>query len=219
MLLRRYSAPGVELPEKGWQTPAPACLCAVSAAAPTDQPTAPAESLSLHVLQQQAAVTAGARRNPPLAAVTSSTEACLASVKASLHHHVCSLLFAGPPRRPLICESRLGALLRSLRSAPGTPTGRPLLRSPRRALPRSRRQCPVSPLLPGSRFPWAFVVVDVEQAILGMDFLAAHDLQVDPRRRCLLHHPSANIIHAEPCVQPTPSLTTLRQVMQFESLL
>ncbi|XP_045101255.1 vegetative cell wall protein gp1-like [Portunus trituberculatus] len=39
--------------------PAPACLCPVNAAAPTDQPTAPAESLSLHVLQQQAAVTSG----------------------------------------------------------------------------------------------------------------------------------------------------------------
>ncbi|MPC31041.1 hypothetical protein E2C01_024317 [Portunus trituberculatus] len=35
-------------------------------------------------LQQQAAVTAGARRNPPLAAVPSSTEARLASVEASL---------------------------------------------------------------------------------------------------------------------------------------
>ncbi|XP_045133332.1 uncharacterized protein LOC123517386 [Portunus trituberculatus] len=64
--------------------PAPACLCPVNAAAPTDQPTAPAESLSLHVLQQQAAVTSGARRNPPLAAVPSSTETRLASVEASL---------------------------------------------------------------------------------------------------------------------------------------
>ncbi|MPC84097.1 hypothetical protein E2C01_078822 [Portunus trituberculatus] len=66
------------------QTPAPACLYAVNAAAATDQPTIPAEFLSLRVLQQQAAVTSGARRNPPLAAVPSSTETCLASVEASL---------------------------------------------------------------------------------------------------------------------------------------
>ncbi|MPC71137.1 hypothetical protein E2C01_065407 [Portunus trituberculatus] len=64
--------------------------------------------------------------------------------------------------------------------------------------------------LPGSHFPWAFVVADLEQVILGMDFLAAHDLLVDPHRRCLLHQPSATIIHAEPCVQPTMSVITLR---------
>ncbi|MPC92358.1 hypothetical protein E2C01_087442 [Portunus trituberculatus] len=62
-----------------------------------------------------------------------------------LHHHVCSLLVAGLPRSPPICESQLSAPLRSLRSAPGTPTGRPLLRSSRRVLPRSLRRGPVSP--------------------------------------------------------------------------
>ncbi|KAK8397149.1 hypothetical protein O3P69_004684 [Scylla paramamosain] len=35
-------------------------------------------------------------------------------------------------------------------------------------------------LLPSSRFPWAFVVVDVDEPILGMDFLEAHNLLVDP---------------------------------------
>ncbi|MPC75118.1 hypothetical protein E2C01_069504 [Portunus trituberculatus] len=74
-------------------------------------------------------------------------------------------------------------------------------------------------LLPSSHFPWAFVVADVKQANLGMDFVAAHDLLFDPRRRCLLHQPSATIIHAEPCAQPTLSLRTLRQATQFEALL
>ena len=44
-------------------------------------------------------------------------------------------------------------------------------------------------LLPGSRFPWAFVVTNEEQAILGMDFFAAHDLLVDPRHRFLPYQP------------------------------
>ncbi|KAK8397148.1 hypothetical protein O3P69_004683 [Scylla paramamosain] len=35
-------------------------------------------------------------------------------------------------------------------------------------------------LLPSSRFPWAFVVVDVDHLILGMDFLAAYNLLMDP---------------------------------------
>ncbi|MPC56604.1 hypothetical protein E2C01_050568 [Portunus trituberculatus] len=61
----------------------PACLCAISATAPTDQPNSSAESHSLHVLQQQAAVAAGARCNPPLAPVPPSTEARLVSVEAS----------------------------------------------------------------------------------------------------------------------------------------
>ncbi|XP_045125773.1 formin-like protein 5 [Portunus trituberculatus] len=82
VLVDRVHEAHVESPPQ--QTSAPACLCSVNAAAPTDQPTAPAESLSLHVLQQQAAVTSGGRRNPPLAAVPSSTETRLAPVKASL---------------------------------------------------------------------------------------------------------------------------------------
>ncbi|MPC27205.1 hypothetical protein E2C01_020372 [Portunus trituberculatus] len=81
-LVDRVHEAHVVLPPQ--HTPAPACLCPVNAAAPTDQPPAPAESLSLHVFQQQAAVTSGARRNPPLAAVPSSTETRLASVEASL---------------------------------------------------------------------------------------------------------------------------------------
>ncbi|MPC54384.1 hypothetical protein E2C01_048295 [Portunus trituberculatus] len=52
-------------------------------------------SLSLHVLQQQAAVTSGTRRNPPLAAVPSSTETRLASVEASLRP--LEALLARPP--------------------------------------------------------------------------------------------------------------------------
>ncbi|MPC51292.1 hypothetical protein E2C01_045137 [Portunus trituberculatus] len=139
------------------------------------------------------------------------------------HHHVCSLLVAGPPRRPPICESRLGTPLRSLRHRPllcvrdicsgarflvdsgGEVSVVPAADTDRRAQPRTvydllaanRTAIPTYgtqtrrvALLPGSRFPWAFVVADVEQAILGMDFLAAHDLLVDPRRRCLLHQPS-----------------------------
>ncbi|XP_045133333.1 uncharacterized protein LOC123517388 [Portunus trituberculatus] len=74
-------------------------------------------------------------------------------------------------------------------------------------------------LLPSRRFPWAFVVADVEDAIREIDFLTAHDLLVDPRRRCLLHQALTTIIHAEPCAQLTPLLTILCQVMQFEALL
>ena len=423
------------------QTPAPACLCAVNTAAATDQPAIPADSLFLHVLQQQAAVTPVARRNPPLAAVPSSTESRLASVEASLRrleallahsptqtdagacfyhrrfgeearrcrppctwarqgngagggqkHHCPSLplslilaatrcpaalcppflrqlysLLRAPrnlhylrhplapqrsmgghvapesPGRPTVAHSssppakqrsrdgrapppppsrlqptggRASAPPTHLRASAGhapsqpsvgarhpywppappqpaegfasvpppghrqpTPTSsdspapspppqhpewfpasqRPLLwvrdlcsgarflvdsgeevsvvpaaDTDRRAQPRTAydllaaNRTPIATygtqmrrvaLLPGSRFPWAFVVADVEQAILGMDFLAAHDLLVDPRRRCLLHQPSATAIHAEPCAQPTPSLTTLRQATQFEALL
>lgn len=61
-------------------------------------------------------------------------------------------------------------------------------------------------------------MVAVEQAILGMDFLAAVDLLVDPRHRCLLHQPSATVVRAEPCLQPTPFLTTFYLATYFEAL-
>ena len=74
-------------------------------------------------------------------------------------------------------------------------------------------------LAPVDCLPWAFVVADVNKAILGMDFLSAHDFLVDPRRRRLLHRPSDTFLHAEPCTQPTPLITTLRQPTQYEDIL
>ncbi|MPC54795.1 hypothetical protein E2C01_048721 [Portunus trituberculatus] len=320
--LEEYSALVDRVHPHSRPLPWPACAPSVVQPRRTSQPHQ--RILSLHVLQQQAAVTARAHRNPLLAAVLSSTESRLASVEASLrrleallaryptqtdaerssgpriagprllHHLVCSLLVAGPPHHPPICESRLGAPLRSLLSVLGTPTGRPLLRSPRKAVPRSPHRCHVSSLpsrliplrrhfrcstqngflpasapfsggrflvdsgteasvvpaadtdrctqprtaydllaanrtpiatygtqtrrvalLSGSRFPWAFVVADVEQAILGMNILAAHDPLVDPRRRCLLHQPLATVIHGSPARtrrRPSPPSAKRRTV-------
>ncbi|KAK8389855.1 hypothetical protein O3P69_009094 [Scylla paramamosain] len=52
-----------------------------------------------------------------------------------------------------------------------------------------------------------------------MDFLAAHDLLVNPRRWRLRHQPSDTCIHAEPCAQPRPRLTAVRQTTRYEALL
>ena len=39
---------------------------------------------------------------------------------------------------------------------------------------------------------------------MGMDFLASHELLVDPSRRCFLYQLSATVVRAEPGSQPTP---------------
>ena len=72
---------------------------------------------------------------------------------------------------------------------------------------------------PAVRCTWAFVVADVDKAIVGMDFLSAHDLLLDSRRRCLLHQPSNTTIRAEPCSQLAPLVTNLRRVTQYDALL
>ena len=74
-------------------------------------------------------------------------------------------------------------------------------------------------LTPASTSPWAFIVADVDRAILGMDFLAAHDLLVDPRRRRLLHQPSGAVIQAEPCAQSPPRIVSLHRPTRYEALL
>ena len=74
-------------------------------------------------------------------------------------------------------------------------------------------------LAPAGRLTWAFVVADVDKAILGMDFLSAHDFLVDPRRRRLFHRPSDTVLHAEPCKRSTPLITSLRQPTGYETLL
>lgn len=51
-------------------------------------------------------------------------------------------------------------------------------------------------LTPPQRFAWPFVVADVEHSILSVDFLIAHDLIIDPRRRRLVHQPSNSIIQS-----------------------
>lgn len=70
-------------------------------------------------------------------------------------------------------------------------------------------------VLPSSRIPWAFLVAYVEQVNLGMNFLSVHNFLVALGCRCLLHQPSATVIHAEPY---SPLLITFRQATQIEIL-
>ncbi|MPC61787.1 hypothetical protein E2C01_055863 [Portunus trituberculatus] len=77
----------------------PACLCGINAAAPTDQPCPSTDPLEFHVLQQKEEVGAEARRDLPLAPVSRSTEARLASVEASLPR-----LEAIPARSPALID-------------------------------------------------------------------------------------------------------------------
>ncbi|MPC39815.1 hypothetical protein E2C01_033364 [Portunus trituberculatus] len=288
---------------------APICLYGISNAAPTGSPRPSAEALALHVLQQQAAVGAGASRDLSLAALSCSSEAQLAWVEATLRHLEVALarppaqmdaqlltaivprvavtrphplggplLSAGksvvpgklgpslPSPRPQSTDCMASALPAHLRplashalpatvswvavlcfSPPACPCRRADFALGPRFLPHPallrRRLNPRTQsayyLLTGNRtviatygtqthrlaffpctcFSCAFVVADVEQAILGIDFLAIHDLLVDTRRRCLLHQPSATVIDVEPCAQPTLYLITLRQATQFEALL
>lgn len=74
-------------------------------------------------------------------------------------------------------------------------------------------------LSPHRRFFWSFVVAEVEKPILGVDFLTAHDLLIDPRGRRLVHRPSGTIISALPCGDLTPAITHLHQVSPYHLLL
>ena len=74
-------------------------------------------------------------------------------------------------------------------------------------------------LAPRTRFTWPFVVADVRQAILGMDFLSAHDVLVDSKRRQLIHKPSNTRIQAAPCPGQAPVISHLQTESPFTWLL
>ncbi|XP_076066077.1 uncharacterized protein LOC143039721 [Oratosquilla oratoria] len=60
---------------------------------------------------------------------------------------------------------------------------------------------------PELSFPWTFVVADVGQPILGLDFLREHDILVDARRQRLIHRPSNAFIRTFLWTSPAPVLT------------
>lgn len=68
-------------------------------------------------------------------------------------------------------------------------------------------------------FHWDFLVADVGQPILGADFLSAHDLLVDTRRRRLQHQPSSSYLPAVPYCSKVPVISHLRQETPFDVIL
>lgn len=47
-----------------------------------------------------------------------------------------------------------------------------------------------------ANIPWKFIIADVQQPILGWDFLHTHNFTIDARRNELTHQPTASIVHA-----------------------
>ncbi|MPC40664.1 hypothetical protein E2C01_034229 [Portunus trituberculatus] len=77
-------------------------------------------------------------------------------------------------------------------------------------------------ILHSSRFPRAFLVVDMEQTILGMDFLTCYDLLLHPSRRCLVRRHSRKTLRAANAAphHPLPGNKSLRLFSRrFPSLL
>ena len=63
------------------------------------------------------------------------------------------------------------------------------------------------------------MVAEVDRPILSVDFLAAHDLLIDPRRGRLLHRPTSSVIPTKSFVQTTPFLTYLCETDRYDALL
>ena len=74
-------------------------------------------------------------------------------------------------------------------------------------------------LTPQRPFAWSFVIAQVEKRILGVDFLTAHDILIDPRGRRLVHRPTGTVIPAVPCCLPAPLLTHLHHESPYHALL
>ena len=74
-------------------------------------------------------------------------------------------------------------------------------------------------LAPNTTVTWPFIIADVSQAILGMDFLGAHDLLVDTKDRQLIHKPSNTSIRAVPGPEHAPIISQLQPASPFSSLL
>lgn len=66
---------------------------------------------------------------------------------------------------------------------------------------------------------WPFVVAEVRCPILGIDFLAAHDLGLELRRRQLIHRPSGTTIPTKRCRRTHPAITHVSQATSFNALL
>ncbi|KAK8396074.1 hypothetical protein O3P69_005286 [Scylla paramamosain] len=68
-------------------------------------------------------------------------------------------------------------------------------------------------------FTWPFVVADVRRAILGMNFLSAHDIFVYSRRQQFIHKPFNTRIQAVPSPGQAPVIPHLQTDSPITSLL
>ena len=59
----------------------------------------------------------------------------------------------------------------------------------------------------------------MNRPILGLDFLAAHDLLIDPRHGRLLHRPTSSVIPTKSCIQTTALLIHLRETYRYDAVL
>ena len=69
------------------------------------------------------------------------------------------------------------------------------------------------------KLPWTFIVADVPQAILGLDFLEHHNLTVKPRMRVLLHEPSGLSIGGKSSGGPSRIINTINNNSKYNSIL
>jgi cleavage and polyadenylation specificity factor subunit 1 len=74
-------------------------------------------------------------------------------------------------------------------------------------------------LHPGLRLDWTFIVADINQAILGLDFLKHHMFTLNLRSNCLLYEPTQQAIYGKSSNSPPASINKIQDTTEYHRLL
>lgn len=66
---------------------------------------------------------------------------------------------------------------------------------------------------------WSFIIADVKQAIIGIDFLKHHQFTIDARRHHLIHGPSSIIVKGCTSSRPAPRINHIQISPDFQRIL
>lgn len=73
--------------------------------------------------------------------------------------------------------------------------------------------------VPKEMFVWPFIMADVQYPILGVEFLATHDILINTRDRELLLRPTNTQITTRDCKNDIPTVTHITQTSTFDDIL